>query len=162
MRISLIAALARNRVIGIGNRLPWHLPADLARFKALTMGKPILMGRRTHESIGRPLPGRLNIVLTRDPACHAAGCELAHTLDEALRLAGDSPEVMVIGGAQLYAECLPHAQRLYLTLVELEPEGDAFFPAFDASEWAEHERTTCAPDDKNPYHYAFVTYDRRV
>jgi dihydrofolate reductase len=162
MRLALIAALARNRVIGIGNHLPWHLPADLTRFKALTMGKPILMGRRTFESIGRPLPGRRNLVLTRDSSFDVAGCEIARSLDEALMLVGDAPEVMVIGGAQLYTECLPRAYRLYLTHVETEPEGDAFFPILDPGEWIERERSAHAPDDKNPYHYAFVTYDRRI
>ncbi len=134
-RLALIAALARNRVIGRDNRLPWHLPADLRFFKRTTMGKPLLMGRRTWESIGRPLPGRRMIVLSRDPDYRASGCAVAHSLGEALDLGGGDPELMVIGGATLYAQTLPSAERLYLTLVDADVPGDVRFPEWDAREW---------------------------
>jgi dihydrofolate reductase len=131
MKISLIAAMGENRVIGVDNRMPWHLSADLKRFRQITLGKPILMGRRTHESIGKPLPGRENIVLTRDSAYQSPGCTLVHNRDQAVRAAGDAPELMVIGGAGLYQEFLPLADRLYLTLIQHTFEGDTFFPTID-------------------------------
>ena len=122
-RIALIAALAENRVIGRKNRLPWRLPADLRRFKSLTMGKPVIMGRKTYESIGKPLPGRSNIVVTRDPDYRAQGCQVVHSLDQALEAGAGHAEVMVIGGAELYRQALGRAQRMYLTLVRAEVEG---------------------------------------
>jgi dihydrofolate reductase len=134
-RLALIAALARNRVIGRDNSLPWHLPADLRFFKRTTMGKPLLMGRRTWESIGRPLPGRRMIVLSRDPGYRAPGCVVAHSLGEALDLGGSDPELMVIGGATLYAQTLPSAERLYLTLVDADVPGDVRFPEWGGLEW---------------------------
>ena len=133
--LTLIAALARNRVIGRDNRLPWHLPADLRFFKQSTLGKPLLMGRRTWESIGRPLPGRRMIVLSRDRDYRAPGCVVVHSLDAALDVAGAVPELMVIGGAELYRQTLPRAQRLCLTRVEAEVPGDTWFPDWDAGEW---------------------------
>ena len=135
MPLALIAALARNRVIGRDHRLPWHLPADLRFFKQTTMGKPLLMGRRTWESIGRPLPGRRMIVLSRDPACHAPGCAVVRSLDEALKVAGAVPEIMVIGGAMLYRQTLPLARRLYLTRVDADVPGDAWFPEWNEKDW---------------------------
>jgi len=156
--ISLVAAIARNRVIGAGNRLPWHLPEDLKRFKRLTLGAPVVMGRRTHESVlahaGGPLPGRRNIVVTRQPGARFAGCEVAGSLEAALALAGSVPEVFVIGGAELYAAALPRADRLYLTLVDAEYAGDAFFPEIDPADWRETAREPGAG-------FAFVTYERR-
>lgn len=134
-RLALIAALARNRVIGRDNRLPWHLPADLRFFRQATLGKPLLMGRRTWESIGRPLPGRRMIVLSRDPGCQAPGCAVARSLDQALAIAGAVPEIMVIGGASLYAQTLPLAERLYLTVVEADVPGDVRFPDWDERAW---------------------------
>ncbi|MCC8987776.1 MAG: type 3 dihydrofolate reductase [Candidatus Contendobacter sp.] len=133
--LTLIAALACNRVIGRNNRLPWRLPADLQFFKQTTMGKPLLMGRRTWESIGRPLPGRKMIVLSGHPGYRAAGCGVAHTLDEALALAGDVPEIMVIGGAALYEQTLALAGRLVLTRIEAEIPGDVRFPVWDERDW---------------------------
>ena len=150
MRLSLIAALADNGVIGQGNRLPWHLPADLVHFKRLTLGKPVLMGRRTYESIGRPLPGRLNIVLTRDPGFVAEGCVVVHSLDEALKAAAGHAELMVMGGATLYARLFPEVQRLYLTRVHATLEGDVRFPAFDERQWRETSREDCAADANSP------------
>ncbi len=135
MRITLIAALARNRVIGRDHRLPWRLPADLRFFKQTTMGKPLLMGRRTWESIGRPLPGRRMIVLSGDPGYQAAGCVVVPTLDEALALAGAVPEVMVIGGATLYEQTLPLAERLVLTRIDGEIPGDVWFPVWEEQDW---------------------------
>lgn len=151
--ISLVAAMAGNRVIGAGNRLPWHLPADLQRFKRLTMGAPVIMGRKTHESIGRALPGRRNIVVTRRPGASWDGCEVAGSLDAALAAARDAPEVFVIGGAELYAAVLPRADRLYLTLIDADYPGDTLFPEFDAADWRETARE---PGDG----FAFVTFER--
>ncbi|MFM8331633.1 MAG: dihydrofolate reductase [Candidatus Methylumidiphilus sp.] len=161
MKLSLIAALAANRCIGVGNRLPWHLPADLKRFRALTWGKPMLMGRKTHESIGRPLPGRLNIVLTAQPDYRAEGCAVAHTLEDALSLAGDAEELMVIGGAALYERCLPQADRLCLTLIGRDFAGDTFFPPPAWDEWQEVSSETVADDPAVDFTYRFVVLDRR-
>ena len=138
--ISLIAAVARNGVIGKDGRLPWHLPDELARFKATTMGHPLVMGRATFESIGRTLPGRRTIVVTRDPPWHHPGVESAHSFAEALSLAGPADEVFVAGGAEVYAEALPFAHRLVLTEVDAEPEGDTWFPAWDRASWVEESR----------------------
>jgi dihydrofolate reductase len=134
-QLALIAALARNRVIGRDNRLPWHLPADLRFFKQTTMGKPLLMGRRTWESIGRPLPGRRMIVLSRDPDYQAPGGAVARSLDEAVERAGAVPEIMVIGGATLYRQTLPRAERLYLTRVDMDVPGDVWFPDWNERDW---------------------------
>ena len=156
--VSLVAALARGRVIGIENRLPWHLPEDLQRFKRLTMGAPVIMGRNTRESIGRPLPGRRNIVVTRQPQAAWNGCSVAHSLDEALALAADAPEVFVIGGAELYAQALPRADRLYLTFIDADVSGDAFFPELDPAAWREIAREPGI--SASGLGYAFVTYVR--
>jgi dihydrofolate reductase len=161
MRIALVAALARNGVIGRDNRLPWRLPADLQHFKQLTMGRPIVMGRRTWASLGRPLPGRRNIVVTRDRAFRCDGCVVTHSIDEALAAAAGSEEVMIIGGAELYAQTLPQADRLYLTQVMADVEGDVRFPDFDTADWVEVERRACKADGKNEYDYQFVVLDRR-
>jgi len=160
VKIAIIVAMGSNRVIGNHNELPWHLPADLAHFKALTMGKPILMGRRTHESIGRPLPGRDNIVISRNRDYTAEGCTVVHSLEAALQAAAGHDEIMIIGGAELYRQALPQADGLYLTRVEGAFEGDAFFPELDDGEWREVERSEHAPDEKNPHCYSFVTLER--
>lgn len=160
--LSLIAAMARNRVIGIDNRLPWHLPADLAHFKATTLGKPMIMGRRTWESLPGLLPGRPHIVVSRDPAYLAKGARVARSLDEAIALAGElGDEAMLIGGAQLYAQALPLADRMYLTLVDAEPRGDAWFPAFDQDEWLLEDREDHPADERNACPYSFLSYRRR-
>ena len=161
MRISLIVALARNRVIGRDNQLPWRLSADLQHFKGLTMGKPIVMGRKTHESIGRPLPGRANIVVTRDSGFSAEGCRVVHSIDEALVAAGDVDEVMIMDGENLYSQLLPRADRLYLTEVQAEVSGDAWFPEFDATQWQELERESHRADENNEFDYDFVVLARR-
>ena len=160
MLISLIAAMAHERVIGKGNAMPWHLPADLRHFKSVTLGKPVVMGRRTFESIGRPLPGRRNLVISRNPQWQADGVEVAASLDEALSLLSGSDEVMIIGGGQLYAEALPRADRLYLTHIELVVAGDTYFPDYSLYNWCELEKTSHQPDEKNPYGYTFVTLAR--
>ena len=164
--LCLIAALADNRVIGRDNQLPWHLPADLKHFKALTLGKPIIMGRKTWDSLGRPLPGRLNLVVSRQPGLTLEGAEVFATLEAAIERADvwareeDAEELMLIGGAQLYELGLGQADRLYLTRVGLEPEGDAFFPQIDESVWrvtssVEHPASAEAP------FYAFEVWERR-
>jgi dihydrofolate reductase len=160
MNISIIVALAAKRVIGNQNRLPWHLPADLQHFKQVTMGKPIVMGRKTFESIGRPLPGRTNIVITRNENYSAEGCKVVHSMEAAMQAAAGSEEVMVIGGAEFYRQALPHAGTLYLTCVDGDFEGDAFFPELDDREWREVERTDFKPDEKNPHAYSFVRLER--
>lgn len=160
-RLSIIAAMARNRVIGRDNRLPWHLPNDLKHFKALTLGKPMLMGRKTWESLPGILPGRRHIIISRNPNYQAAGAELATDLEAAIRLAGPVEDIMLVGGAQLYAQALPLAERLYLTLVEAEPAGDAFFPEFDPSTWEPVDEEHHAADARHACGYSFMTYQRR-
>jgi dihydrofolate reductase len=160
-RISLIVAMAQNRVIGCDNRLPWHLPADLQRFKALTWGNPILMGRKTHDSIGRALPGRLNLVLSRAPDYRAAeGCVVVRDIVEGLRQAATDADLMVIGGSSLYAALLPRASRLYLTTIHRDYAGDVFFPSFDPADWSvvTHERVEHDPRFDTPY--TFDVLDR--
>ncbi|MCA1804849.1 MAG: type 3 dihydrofolate reductase [Xanthomonadaceae bacterium] len=157
--ISFVVAMARNGVIGKDNQLPWRLPADLRHFKAVTMGKPIIMGRKTFDSIGRPLPGRTNIVVTRDSAYQAEGCLVAHSIEAALAAAGDVEEVMIIGGADFYRQLLPRADRIYLTLIDAEIEGDTRFPELDAARWRERSREQHAPDEQNPYPYSFIVLE---
>lgn len=156
MILSLVVAMSTNRIIGRNNRLPWHLPADLRYFKRITLGKPIVMGRKTHESIGRPLPGRSNIVLTRNPTYMAPGCLVAHSLPEALAAAEPAEEIMLIGGASLFEQTLPRADRIYLTEVAAEAQGDAKFPPIDRQRWREVWREDHPADDKNPYAYSFI------
>lgn len=162
MRIALIVATDLDGVIGRDNDLPWRLPADLRRFRKLTMGKPILMGRKTHDSIGLALPGRRNIVITRQLDYRAAeGCEVVHSFEAALEAAGeDTEEVMVIGGAAIYAEALPQADRLYLTTVQAHVEGDTYFPELDLARWSERSREECPADDKNSYSHLYRVLDR--
>ena len=163
--LALIAALADNRVIGIDNRLPWHLPADLKHFKALTLGKPIIMGRKTWDSLGRPLPGRLNLVVSRQADLALDGAEVFPSLHAAIARADawarerEVAELMLIGGAELYAQGLPLAQRLYLTRVHLAPAGDAWFPAFAESDWQLAEREAHAAQAEAPG-YAYETWQR--
>lgn len=158
--ISIIAAMAENRIIGRDNKLPWHLPADLKHFKALTIGKPIIMGRKTWESLPGLLPDRPHIVITGNPNYQADGCTLAHSLEEALQAAGDAPEIMIVGGANLYTQALTLANRIYLTLVHTETEGDSLFPEYDASQWVETSRECHHADAKNRYDYSFITLER--
>jgi dihydrofolate reductase len=156
--LAIIAALAANRVIGIENHLPWHLPEDLQHFKALTLGKPILMGRKTYESIGRPLPGRRNIVITRNPDWSALHIETVHSLEAALALVADAPEIMLIGGAELYQQGLARADRLYLTELADAYAGDAFFPEVNPADWREIQRQP--QQAGNGLQFSYVTYER--
>lgn len=159
-RITLVAAMARNRGIGVDGGLPWHLPRELAHFKAVTLGKAIVMGRRTWESIGRPLPGRQNIVITSRAGFAAEGVEVARSLVEAARLSR-SEEVMVIGGGMLYAEALPLADRMILTLVDCAPEADTWFPEWPAEDWEEQSSRSERADAKNPLDYRVIELARR-
>ena len=160
--LSLIVARARNGVIGRDNALPWRLPQDLKRFRALTLGKPILMGRRTFESIGRALPGRTNLVLTRDRHWHAPGVIAVHSVEEALARTGESPELVVIGGAEIFRLLLPHARRIYLTDVHADIPGDTFFPELDRKQWADVERHQHPADEQHAHPLTFVTLERRA
>jgi dihydrofolate reductase len=157
--ISLVVAMGENRVIGVEGALPWHLSTDLKRFRRITWGKPLIMGRKTHESIGRPLPGRKNIVLTGDPNYRAEGCTVVHSPEEALREA-EGEEAMVIGGSAVYREFLPKADRLYLTLIHREFAGDTFFPDFDRTTWREVERIDVDDDPDSGLSYSFVTLEK--
>lgn len=159
-RICLIAAMAANRVIGRNNALPWHLSADLKRFKALTMGHPVVMGRKTYESIGKPLPGRRNLVITRSRDYAAPCCEVVHSLDAALAACHGAHELFIIGGAELYRESLARAHRLEFTEIHAEFEGDAIFPAFSMSEWRETGREIHSNEADVPFRYDFVRYER--
>jgi dihydrofolate reductase len=158
--ISLIAAVAKNGVIGVGNRLPWRLSADLQHFKSLTMGKPIIMGRNTWESLPGILPGRRHIVITHNRDYRAEGCELAYSVDEALKVAGEVPEVMIVGGSELYRQTLARADRLYLTLVEVDVSGDATFPEIDWTQWEEVSRDSHPADTRNQFAYTFIVLGR--
>lgn len=164
--LAIIVAAAENGVIGRNNGLPWHLPQDLRYFKQVTMGKPIVMGRKTFESIGRPLPGRSNIVISRNIAFSAAGVRIVASLDEALTLADDiaqtdgAAEVVVIGGAEIYRLAMPRAQRLYLTEVHASVEGDAMLPPIHWPDWREVSRERHAASADNPFDYSFVVYER--
>lgn len=160
--ISIIAAVSANNVIGTDGDLPWRLPADLARFKRLTMGKPIVMGRLTWDSIGRPLPGRQNIVLTRQTEFSADGCDIVASPAEALAVAGKADEVMVIGGGQIYDLFLSKASRLYVTRVHAEIDGDAYFPEIDDAMWMLSGTEAHAVDDENQFAFDFTIYDRVI
>lgn len=160
--ISIIAAMANNRVIGINNKLPWNLPADMKHFKNLTKEKPVVMGQKTLESIGKPLPERTNIVLTFDKNYQAPGCIIVHSIKEVLEKTKDFEEIMICGGASVYKQFLPLADKIYLTLIKESFEGDAYFPEFDRSVWKETERIENKPDRKNPYKYTFITLERKL
>lgn len=160
----MIAAMGKNRVIGLDNKMPWHLPADLQWFKKTTMGSPIIMGRKTYDSIGFPLPGRLNIILSRNPDLIIKGCTVVNSLNAALKVAAealvDSDEVFITGGAHLYNKYLDQADNLYLTLIDKEFSGDTFFPDYTQYQWKELEKIENPADDKNPYPYIFVKLER--
>lgn len=157
--VTLVAAMAKNRAIGLDGAMPWHLPRELKHFKETTMGKPIVMGRKTWLSIGRALPGRQNIVMTRDRRFRADGCDVVHSLEEAFQ-AAEGAEVMVIGGGQLYALALPFADRLVLTVVDCEPEADTWFPEWDEARWREVAARDEVPDENNPHAYRVVELAR--
>jgi len=161
MMISIVVAMDRNRLIGADNALPWRLPADLRRFKQITMGQPIVMGRKTHESIGKVLPGRENIVISSNESYRSEGCTIVDSYDSALAAAGDADEVMVVGGATLYQQALPQTQCIYLTRVNHEFEGDTWFPELEQKDWIEIIRDDYPADAENPYPYSFITMERR-
>ncbi|MCP4407048.1 MAG: type 3 dihydrofolate reductase [Gammaproteobacteria bacterium] len=160
MKISIIAAMARNRVIGKGNTMPWHLPAELRHFKQVTMGKPIIMGRKTFDSIGRALSGRRNIVITHDPDYRFEGVVVVHSIEQALIAAGDADEVMIIGGGHLYQQMINRAERLYLTLIDAVIEGDTFFPKIKNSEWQEIKNVYRPADEKNRHVLRFLVFEK--
>jgi len=160
--LSIIVAMSEDRVIGRHGTLPWHLPADLKRFKALTMGHAIIMGRKTFESIGKPLPGRTSIVLSRSMTLRVEGARTAHDLEEAISHAPNDAEVFIIGGSEVFAAALPMADRMYLTLVHTTiPDGDVYFPPFDDSEWNLVHEEPVAADEKNAHAMTFRTYEKR-
>ena len=159
--ITLVAAMAANRAIGLDGQMPWHLPRELKHFKQTTMGRPIVMGRKTWESIGRALPGRQNLVVTRNPEFSAPGCDVAGSLEAAVEMAAGE-EVMIIGGGQLYAEALPMADCMVLTHVDCRPEADTWFPEWNETEWEEVACRDEAPDEKNPYAYRVVELKRQL
>lgn len=162
MIISMIAAMTKQRVIGINNTLPWKLPNDMKWFRQHTLGKPIIMGRKTFESFGaKPLPERKNIIISRDENYQAPDSIVVHSIDEALKVAGDVREVMIIGGASFYEQMLPLAERLYLTLVDTDIEGDAWFPEFEVENWLEIEKQKHAKNDKNPFAHEFVILEKK-
>ncbi|HUN94514.1 MAG TPA: dihydrofolate reductase [Burkholderiaceae bacterium] len=159
--LTLIVARARNGAIGIDGGLPWRLPEDLAFFRRTTMGHPILMGRRTYESIGRPLPGRRNLVLSRSAGYAAPGCEIVASLDEALRRCGNDDEIFVIGGAQPYRDAMPRADRLVVTEIDADFDADVHLPPIDAEQWAETSRIHHPPTESRAFGFDHVTYTRR-
>jgi len=157
--VTLIAAMGKNRAIGMDGRMPWHLPAELQHFKQATMGKTIVMGRKTWQAIGRPLPGRQNVVISRNPAFLAKGVELVGSLDDAIEIS-ESDEIMVIGGGQLYSLALPLAQRMVLTLIDIEPEADTWFPAWNEDEWRQTSEARFQVDDNNKLAYRIIELRR--
>ena len=161
MRISIVVAVASNGVIGREGGLPWHLPDDLKRFKSITMGKPLIMGRATHESIGRALPGRQNIVVTRQRGYVAEGCDVVSSPGDALRAAGDADEVMVIGGGDIYAQFLRRTDRIHLTRVDTDVNGDTFFPPLDPAEWQVLEREEFPAGEGREYGFTYELLERR-
>lgn len=161
MKISLVVAMASNRVIGLNNKMPWHLSADLKKFKKITMGSPILMGRKTHESIGKPLPGRTNIIVSRNLDYRQDGCLVFNDLETALKKAREgAEEVFVIGGSDIYDAILPIADTIYLTIINREFQGDAFFPEIDSNDWSEVEREDIKDDPDAAFSYSFLKLER--
>ncbi|MBU8696378.1 MULTISPECIES: dihydrofolate reductase [Bacillus] len=159
--ISMIVATGKDRVIGQDNQMPWHLPADLAYFKKVTGGHTIVMGRKTYESIGRALPNRRNIVLTTSSSFEAEGCEVVHSIADILAIGKGETELFIIGGSKLYEEMMPYADRLYITHIHHAFEGDRYFPHYDENKWTVVSREKGHRDEKNPYNYEFVVYDKK-
>ena len=161
MKLSLIVAMDKNRVIGREGKLPWHLSDDLRNFKKITLNKPVIMGRKTHESIGKPLPDRKNIIITRNPDYEADGCVVCHDLDAALKLCAQDEEAVIIGGAEIYRQALDRVDRIYLTEVQAEVEGDVYFPDFGRASWDEIIRDDYVADDNNEYPFSCFILERR-
>jgi len=163
MKISLIVAMASNRVIGLNNKMPWHLSADLKKFKKITMGSPILMGRKTYESIGRPLPGRTNIIISRNIDYQQNGCVVFNDLKTALEKASENTEeIFIIGGSDLYQSILPIADTIYLTLINQEFQGDTFFPEIELNDWSEVEREDITDDSEATFNYSFLKLEKTI
>jgi len=158
--ISIIVAMDRNRVIGKNNGMPWRLPADLAYFRKVTLGNTVVMGRKTFESIGKPLDGRKNVVLTRDRQYSKKGCLVVHSVEEALKIIKDEKDCFIIGGATIYSAFLPYAQKLYITYIDHEFEGDTYFPEINYEEWRIISRTQGPKNERNPYNYYFEVHER--
>ncbi len=158
MSVSIIVAMSRNHTIGINNTLPWRCPEDLKHFKALTMGHHMIMGRKTFDSIGKALPGRTTVVVTRDKQLKIEGCLVAHSLQDAIKLCAEDEHIFIVGGADIYAQSLNLADTLYITEIQQDVEGDAHFPEFDKTEWAEITREIRAQETPQPLQYHFVTY----
>ncbi|UQB42618.1 dihydrofolate reductase [Thiomicrospira microaerophila] len=161
-KLMMIVAMAKNRMIGLNNKMPWHLPDDLKYFKAQTLNKPVIMGRKTFESIGaRPLPNRPNLVISRNAEFKAEGIEVFNSVEEAINSVADSPEVVIMGGAQIYAQWIDQVDRLLITEVDAEPQGDAFFPVVDQQAWLEVSRIAHAADERHAFSFDFVEYQRK-
>jgi dihydrofolate reductase len=160
-KLSILVAMARNRTIGVNNTLPWRCPEDLKHFKTLTMGHHMIMGRKTFDSIGKPLPGRTTVVVTRNNDLSIAGCVIAHSLNEAIAACGGDEEIFIVGGAELYRQALSLVDTLYITDIQQDVEGDAHFPAFDKSVWLEESREARSQEAPQPLEYHFVTYRRK-
>ncbi len=160
-KVSILVAMARNRTIGINNTLPWRCPEDLKHFKALTMGHHMIMGRKTFDSIGKPLPGRITVVVTRNTDLKIEGCIVAHSLRDAIASCAEDDEIFVVGGAELYAQALPLVDTLYITEIQQNVEGDAHFPEFDHSAWQETAREVRSQETPQPLDYHFVTYRKK-
>jgi dihydrofolate reductase len=159
MTVSIIVAIAKNNAIGKDNKLLWYLPNDLKHFKDVTTGHTVIMGRKTYDSVGKPLPKRRNIIITRQ-AISIEGCEVVNSLEAALALCKDEDEVFIVGGAEIYRQAIPLTDRIYLTIIDQEFEGDSFFPELDPAEWEEKERENFEPDEKNKLRYSFITLER--
>jgi dihydrofolate reductase len=160
MTVSIIVAIARNHAIGKNNKLLWHLPNDLKHFKDVTTGHTVIMGRKTYDSVGKPLPKRRNIIVTRQ-AISIEGCEVVNSVDAALALCKNEQDVFIVGGAEIYKQSLPLTDRIYLTIIDHDFDGDTFFPELNNEEWKETERENFEPDEKNKYKYSFITLERR-
>ncbi|CAE6705921.1 dihydrofolate reductase [Candidatus Nitrotoga fabula] len=160
-RLSIIVAMARNRVIGLNNALPWRIPADLKHFKSLTMGHHMIMGRKTYDSIGKPLPGRTTVVLSRNRALKMDGCAVVHSLEEAFKACAGDDEIFIVGGAELYALAMPLADIIYLTEIQQDMAGDAYFPELDKNSWLESVRERCSQETPQKLEFHFVTYRRK-
>lgn len=158
-KVIFVVAMAKNRVIGRDNELPWRLPADIKYFRRVTMGHTILMGRKTHESIGKPLDGRKNVIMTRDHAYQAEGCDVIHSVEEGLALLEEG-DLYVVGGAEIYRSFFPYADRLLITMLDIEAEGDTYFPQINEEEWKLVTSEPGETDEKNPYVFSFLTYER--
>ena len=158
--LSLIVAMAQNRTIGINNTLPWRCPEDLKHFKALTMGHHIIMGRKTYDSIGRPLPGRTTVIVTRNAGLKVEGCLVVHSLDEAISTCKNDNEIFIVGGGELYTQALTRADRMYITEIQMDVAGDAHFPAFERSQWEELSRDRRSQTEPQPMEYHFAVYQR--